>query len=110
MKIMIVRIAIVLSVVLAGAPGAQAGGGSGGTAPHVVVDNHIHYLNFVQQTDGFPSLVLAMDKAGVEKAVVFGMPLVKMWTGARAQGESPDHLHLGARRHLPAGGRANLAH
>jgi len=44
-----------------------------------VVDNHLHYFDFTQQSDGFPALVKAMDEAGVERAVVFGMPLVKMW-------------------------------
>lgn len=44
-----------------------------------VVDNHLHFFDFTQQSDGFPTLVKAMDEAGVDKAVVFGMPMVKMW-------------------------------
>ncbi len=59
------------------APAAQAG-----KARHAVVDNHVHYLDFVQRTDGFEALARAMDSAGVEKAVVFGIPMVKMWTEA----------------------------
>jgi predicted TIM-barrel fold metal-dependent hydrolase len=50
------------------------------SARYRVVDNHIHYLDFIQRTDGFERLLQAMDKAGVEKAVIFGMPMVKMWT------------------------------
>lgn len=44
-----------------------------------VVDNHLHFFDFTQQSDGFPALVKAMDEAGVDKTVVFGMPIVKMW-------------------------------
>ena len=44
-----------------------------------VVDNHLHYFDFTQKSDGFPALVKAMDEAGVDKAVIFGMPIVKMW-------------------------------
>ncbi|MFH1981694.1 MAG: hypothetical protein ABIL58_07615 [Pseudomonadota bacterium] len=53
---------------------------AGECRPHYsVVDNHIHYLDFVQKTDGFAALIHAMDLAGVEQAVVFGMPMVKLW-------------------------------
>jgi hypothetical protein len=67
------------------APAAEAPKAAAPAAPtagarHAVVDNHLHYLDFVQKTDGFESLVRAMDAAGVEKAVVFGIPMVKMWT------------------------------
>ena len=46
----------------------------------VFADNHIHYLDFVQKTDGFENLIKAMDKVGVKKAVIFGMPMVKIWS------------------------------
>ena len=46
----------------------------------VIVDSHLHFLDFTQRTDGFEALTRAMDEAGVEKAVIFGMPLVKMWS------------------------------
>ncbi len=45
-------------------------------------DSHLHYLDFTQRTDGFPALVKEMDAVGVEKAVIFGMPIVKMWSAA----------------------------
>ena len=39
-----------------------------------IVDSHLHFLDFTQDSDGFPSLVKAMDQCGVSEAVVFGMP------------------------------------
>ncbi|MBR3128478.1 MAG: amidohydrolase family protein [Solobacterium sp.] len=44
-----------------------------------IIDNHIHFVDFLQETDGFKALSRAMDKAGVSKAVVFGMPIAKQW-------------------------------
>ncbi|OPY75320.1 MAG: Amidohydrolase [Syntrophorhabdus sp. PtaU1.Bin058] len=43
-------------------------------------DSHLHYLDFTQKTDGFPALVKQMDAIGIEAAVIFGMPIVKMWS------------------------------
>ena len=43
------------------------------------VDSHLHALDFLQQTEGFAALADAMDEAGVEQAVVFGMPMAKQW-------------------------------
>ena len=43
----------------------------------LVVDSHLHYLDFLQQTDGFEELVEKMDDAGVIKAVIFGMAMAK---------------------------------
>ncbi|MCL2018911.1 MAG: amidohydrolase [Oscillospiraceae bacterium] len=44
-----------------------------------IVDAHLHYLDFTQETDGLEKLVLEMDKAGISRAVLFGMPMVKQW-------------------------------
>ena len=44
-----------------------------------IVDSHLHFLDFTQDSDGFPMLIKAMDAAGVSEAVVFGMPIVKKW-------------------------------
>jgi len=44
-----------------------------------IVDAHLHYLDFTQETDGLEKLVLEMDKAGVSRAVLFGMPMAKQW-------------------------------
>ncbi len=45
-------------------------------------DSHLHYLDFTQCTDGVPELIRQMDAAGVKEAVVFGMPVVKMWSAS----------------------------
>lgn len=44
-----------------------------------VVDNHLHYVDFLQQSDGFEPLVAAMDSCGVSQAVIFGMAMAKQW-------------------------------
>ena len=44
-----------------------------------IVDSHLHFLDFTQDSDGFPALTKAMDLSGVSEAVVFGMPMVKKW-------------------------------
>lgn len=44
------------------------------------IDTHLHYLDFTQRTEGFTKLIAAMDQVNVEKAVIFGMPIVKMWS------------------------------
>lgn len=79
MNRMSLRIITILSLIIAMLSDVYAGEGNVVTR-YGIVDNHIHYLDFTQKTDGFTSLIQAMDKAGVEKAVVFGMPMVKMWT------------------------------
>ena len=44
-----------------------------------MVDSHLHYLDFLEQSDGFPALVEAMDLSGVKEAIIFGMPIAKQW-------------------------------
>ncbi len=44
-----------------------------------IVDSHLHYLDFIQNSDGFEKLVKKMDECGVAKAVVFGMAMAKQW-------------------------------
>ena len=48
-------------------------------ARYTMVDGHLHFLNFVQETLGMDALFAALDHAGVAEAVVLGMPLVKTW-------------------------------
>ena len=48
-------------------------------AKYPMVDSHLHYLDFLQQTDGLKRLTEAMDSCGVARAVMFGMPMVKQW-------------------------------
>lgn len=51
-----------------------------GTKPRYdIVDSHLHFLDFTQDSDGFVPLVRAMDAAGVSEAAVFGMPMQKKW-------------------------------
>lgn len=48
-------------------------------ARYDIIDSHLHFLDFTQDSDGFPSLTRAMDIAGVSKTVIFGMPMIKKW-------------------------------
>lgn len=47
--------------------------------PYDIVDSHLHYFNFVSETDGFDELIKKMDESGVSKSVIFGTPVVKIW-------------------------------
>ncbi|MBP5233972.1 MAG: amidohydrolase, partial [Planctomycetes bacterium] len=42
---------------------------------------HLHFVDFLEQSDGFPALCAAMDQAGVSQAIIFGMPIAKQWDG-----------------------------
>jgi hypothetical protein len=56
-------------------PGAESR-----TAPkYALVDGHLHFLNFVQETAGMDAFFKAMDDTGVTESVVIGMPVVKTW-------------------------------
>lgn len=44
-----------------------------------IVDSHLHFLDFTQDSDGLEALVEAMDESGVSEAVLFGMPMAKKW-------------------------------
>lgn len=44
-----------------------------------MLDSHLHYLDFLQKSDGFGNLIKAMDASGVKDAIVFGMPMAKQW-------------------------------
>ena len=46
---------------------------------YALVDGHLHFLNFVQETDGMAKFLKAMDDTGVAESVVIGMPVVKEW-------------------------------
>ena len=43
------------------------------------IDAHIHFVDFNQETEGFDSLLRAMDDCNVERAVIFGLPVKKKW-------------------------------
>ncbi|MGE7993893.1 amidohydrolase family protein [Pseudomonas sp. NPDC089554] len=42
-------------------------------------DAHLHYVDFFQETEGMSALLEAMDKAGVEHAMISGIPVAKKW-------------------------------
>ena len=44
-----------------------------------MIDAHLHIVDFVQETPGPQALLRAMDHSNVMKAVVFGLPVVKIW-------------------------------
>jgi len=54
-----------------------------------IIDAHLHVTNFVQETPGGEALIRAMDAANVGKAVIFGLPVAKLW--AEADREPPDY-------------------
>ena len=45
-----------------------------------VNDAHCHYVDFVQNTSGIEYLLKQMDSAEVENIVLFGIPVIKLWT------------------------------
>ena len=50
-----------------------------------LVDSHLHYLDFLEKSDGFTKLVEAMDMSGVKSAIIFGMPMAKQWDETMAK-------------------------
>ncbi len=53
-----------------------------------LIDSHLHFTDFLEDTDGFPALCRAMDMAGVSKAVIFGMPIAKQWDATMEEAPS----------------------
>lgn len=49
-------------------------------APIRLTDCHVHLVDFLQHTEGIDAVLAAMDKAGVDEAMISGMPLVKQWS------------------------------
>ncbi len=43
-------------------------------------DCHLHLVDFLQKTEGIKAVVAAMDRCGVDHAMICGMPLVKKWS------------------------------
>ncbi|HTX91267.1 MAG TPA: amidohydrolase family protein [Anaerolineales bacterium] len=54
-----------------------------------LIDAHLHVVNFIQETPGGEALLHYMDQANVGKAVIFGLPVSKMW--AAYDREAPDY-------------------
>lgn len=53
-----------------------------------ILDSHLHFTDFLEDTDGFPALCRAMDVAGVSQAVIFGMPIAKQWDATMEEAPS----------------------
>ncbi|CAE8695075.1 unnamed protein product, partial [Polarella glacialis] len=51
-----------------------------GEIKHVVIDTHLHMLDFLHKSSGTRKILQAMDGCGVEKAVLIGMPCCKKWS------------------------------
>jgi predicted TIM-barrel fold metal-dependent hydrolase len=49
------------------------------TAALPAIDAHLHFVDFVQETDGMHRLIACMDKSNIRKSVVFGIPVIKKW-------------------------------
>jgi predicted TIM-barrel fold metal-dependent hydrolase len=43
------------------------------------IDSHLHYVDFLQGTEGIQALLTAMDGCGVDESMIMGMPVVKQW-------------------------------
>lgn len=47
--------------------------------PIRVNDAHCHIVDFTQNTEGLPALLVKMDEAGVDHTVIFGLPVIKKY-------------------------------
>ena len=56
---------------------------------HRLSDCHLHLVDFLQRTEGVRAVLAAMDRAGVDEAMISGMPLVKEW--AQTEKEQPQY-------------------
>jgi hypothetical protein len=54
-----------------------------------IVDAHLHVVNFIQETLGGDALMYYLDQANISKAVIFGLPVTKLWT--EYDREPPDY-------------------
>lgn len=67
-------------------PGAWAG------SRQPMVDAHLHYVDFMQDSEGMDALMEAMDRAEVKQAWLFGLPVMKKW---QAQAPRQPRYYLG---------------
>ena len=52
-------------------------------------DCHLHFVDFLQHTDGMQAYLAAMDASGVDETMISGMPLVKEW--AQEEHRKPEY-------------------
>ncbi len=72
------RVVVMLALLAGGLLGAGPGRASDAEGP-AWVDAHLHYVDFMQESEGAAAMLKAMDRAGVEQAWLFGMPVMKKW-------------------------------
>jgi len=56
-----------------------------------LIDAHLHFVDFIQDSDGMKRLLAAMDAGRVTKAVLFGLSVKKKWD---AFDKRPPHYYL----------------
>ena len=44
-----------------------------------MIDAHVHVVDFLQRGPSGEELIAALDRAGVDRAVIFGLPVKKTW-------------------------------
>ena len=54
-----------------------------------IFDAHLHVVNFIQETPGGEALMHYLEAANIDQAVIFGMPVTKLW--AEYDRELPDY-------------------
>jgi hypothetical protein len=52
------------------------------THSYRIADAHLHFVDFLQKTDGIQALIARMDQAGMDHTMISGMPLAKKWEAA----------------------------
>ncbi|MDO5532296.1 amidohydrolase family protein [Sutterella sp.] len=60
-------------------PMMRTASAAGASKNFPLIDAHLHYLDFMQETDGFDALIAEMDRLNVTHAVLFGMGMAKQW-------------------------------
>jgi len=56
------------------------------------IDAHLHVVDFLQNTNGLKFCLKYMDKANIEYAVIFGLPVTKLWADWEKE---PPYYYLG---------------
>lgn len=44
-----------------------------------VIDMHMHFVDFRQNSEGYGSLFRSMERGNISKNIVFGLPIKKKW-------------------------------
>lgn len=57
-----------------------------------VIDAHLHVTDFLQDTAGLKKCIKYMDRANIQYAVIFGLPVTKIWASWE---EEPPSYYLG---------------